>query len=82
MPATVDTSQYLEALSTSTAIDRIERFAAQHHLEAALHKRVLPILGLPSLDRACPESLPAVMHMLQVASLYPDPLDVSTPEYA
>ena len=82
MPASIDTSQHLEALAKSAVITQIENFAARHKLKAALCQRIFPVFGIATLDDVEPESLPVVMHLLQVASLYPDPLDVTIPEYA
>lgn len=82
MPASIDTSQYLEALAKSAVLLQIENFAARHKLEAALCQRIFPIFGTARLGDIEPELLPVVMHLLQVASLYPYPLDVTTPEYA
>lgn len=78
MPATLDTAKHIEALSSAEGRAKIRKFATRNGLEPILKKRILPILGLQSLCKAGPESIPAILAMLQTASLYPDKIDEDT----
>ena len=82
MPSSVDTAEQLEALFIAAEIKRIRQFVERDRLEYVLRDRVLPILGVRSLQEAPSELFEAIMHMLQIASMYQSPLDATSPASA